>query len=260
MPIVEYGICPLSVVPVRAAPDDRSEQVTQLLFGETLEVLATQQQWRQIRCRYDGYEGWIDEKQYVQVDLKLLQQLESNCHYSLEVAQSATNHNHHIPIVLGSTLPQYDGINFRLGKEKYWFNGQAYDPHTHNHKPAILEKVVNKFHYAPYLWGGRSVFGVDCSGFTQVVFKVIGIALPRDAYQQAEIGQEIAFIHATQPGDLAFFTNKAGKIAHVGIILSDNRIIHAYGRVRIDKIDHFGIYHEEKEAYTHQLRIIRRVM
>lgn len=257
---MEYGICPLSVVPVRAEPDDGSEMVTQLLFGETLRINKAHNQWRHITCRYDGYEGWIDEKQYQPLDNKALAKAEDNPSYALEIAQSATNQSHHIPIVLGSTLPQYDGINFKLGKDKYWYNGQAYNPVTTNHKPTVLEKIVHKYHYAPYLWGGRSPFGVDCSGFTQVIFKILGVPLKRDSNQQVEQGEEVAFIDAAQPGDLAFFPNKAGHIAHVGIILDQKRIIHAHGRVRIDTIDHYGIYNEEKQAYSHQLRTIKRVL
>lgn len=245
---------------MRAAPDDGAEMVTQLLFGETIRINKAQQQWRHITCCFDGYEGWIDEKQYQALDTNSLKQAEDNPSYALEITQSATNQSHHIPIVLGATLPQYDGINFKLGNDKYWYNGQAYNPLTTNHKTVVLEKIAYKYQYAPYLWGGRSPFGVDCSGFTQVVFKILGIPLKRDAYQQAEQGEEVAFIEATQPGDLVFFTNTAGKIAHVGILLDKQRIIHAYGRVRIDKIDHYGIYNEEKQTYTHQLRTIKRLL
>lgn len=257
---MEYGICPLSIVPVRSEPNDRAEQVTQLLFGETLEVLHSKQQWRHIRIRHDGYEGWIDEKQYLHLSKKELDAAEAKAAFSVEVAHSVTNDTHHIPIVLGSTLPQFDGINCSLGKHKYWFSGQAYDPAVHNHKPQVLEKLVHKFHYAPYLWGGRTPFGVDCSGLTQTVYRVLGVPLKRDAYQQAQQGQEIGFLDAAQPGDLAFFTNKEGRIAHVGILLPQGQIIHAYGRVRIDKLDHHGIYNAAQDKYTHKLRLLRRVL
>lgn len=257
---MEYGICPLSVVPVRAEPRDSAEQVTQLLFGESIEILSKDSPWVRIRCLLDNYEGWIDEKQWQPVSEKYVKGLAEKTSYSLDVAQSVTNQTHHIPITLGATLPYYDGINIKLGDHKYWFNGQAYDPATHNHKPAVLEKIAHKFHYAPYLWGGRSPFGVDCSGLTQVVYKMLGITVPRDSHQQAEVGKDVIFMEGLKVGDLAFFENKAGKIAHVGIVLSDQRIIHAYGRVRIDKLDHYGIYNEAQQKYTHRLRVIRRLL
>ena len=112
---------------------------------------------------------------------------------------------------------------------------------------------------APYLWGGRSPFGIDCSGFTQLVFKFAGIKLQRDAYQQGGQGSIINFIEEVQPGDLAFFSNDEGAIIHVGIMLKDNRIIHSSGKVRIDKIDHFGIYNAETKKHSHLLKLIKRM-
>lgn len=257
---MEYGICHLSVIPVRMEPDDGSEMVTQILFGEVLQVLSAQKQWRKIKCSWDGYEGWIDEKQFIELPAKEAKEAMTDAACSLEISHSVTNQNHHIPILIGSSLPHYDGINFKLYKHKYWFNGQAYRHDLQNNKRELLAKIALKYQYAPYLWGGRSPYGVDCSGLTQTVFKILGFALNRDAYQQAEQGSEISFTGETQPGDLAFFENKAGKIAHVGIILGENKIIHAYGQVRIDKLDHFGIYNDQKKKYTHQLRLIKRIL
>lgn len=256
---VEYGIIPLSLVPVRARASDESEMVTQLLFGEGIEVLSARAQWRHIRCLFDDYEGWIDEKQYVKTEKKVLEEALLHPAYSLEISHSITNHTHHIPVVMGSFLPYFDGINLKMAGRSYWYNGQAYTPSEADEPRALLEKIVLKYHYAPYLWGGRSPFGIDCSGLTQMVYKILGVALPRDARQQADHGREVAFASTARSGDLAFFSNKNGDIAHVGIVLKDKRIIHAYGRVRIDRLDQQGIYNEELQKYTHQLRIIRRI-
>ena len=111
----------------------------------------------------------------------------------------------------------------------------------------------------PYLWGGKSPFGIDCSGFSQLVYKMIGINLPRDARDQAKIGSTLSFIDESQAGDLAFFHNKEDKIIHVGIILKDNYIIHASGRVRIDRLDQTGIYNNELNTHTHKLRFIKKI-
>ena len=113
---------------------------------------------------------------------------------------------------------------------------------------------------APYLWGGRTPFGIDCSGFTQIIYRLQGINIPRDAYKQAEIGTTLSFINESEEGDLAFFDNAEGKIIHVGIIMKKNYIIHASGKVRIDKIDQEGIFNIEKKKHTHKLRIIKSIV
>ena len=257
---MQHGICNISVVPIRKEPADQSEIISQLLFGEIFEVLGKDRQWVRIKCTLDGYEGWIDEKQFVPTDPKFVAESNSNNAFSLEILQSAISRDNHIPILLGSTLPLYDGMNFRINKEKFIFNGQAYAPNVMNHREAILEKVALKYLNAPYLWGGRSPFGIDCSGFVQVVYKILGINLLRDTYQQAEQGYTINFVEDARAGDLAFFTNEAGRIAHVGIIQKDKQIIHAWGKVRMDTIDHYGIYNKGLQKYTHKLRIIKRML
>ena len=247
-------------MPVRRDPADQEEITTQLLFGESFDIIGKDRQWVNIRIHHDQYEGWIDEKQFILADLAFLEKSGQQSAYSLEIAQSAISKDNHIPVLLGSTLPLFDGMNFRINKEKFIFNGQAYSPNLANHKDVVLEKIVYKYLNAPYLWGGRSPFGIDCSGFTQIAFRIIGIALKRDTYQQAEQGSVVNFIDDARPGDLAFFVNEAGKIAHVGIILKDRQLIHAYGRVRIDTIDHYGIYNQQLKKYTHKLKIIKRVL
>ena len=112
----------------------------------------------------------------------------------------------------------------------------------------------------PYLWGGKSTFGIDCSGLTQQVYKLGGYELPRDAYQQAELGEVLSFVEEAEPGDLAFFDNADGKIIHVGIILGDYKIIHAHGKVRIDPFDSNGIFNTDSQKYSHKLRFIKKVI
>ena len=135
--------------------------------------------------------------------------------------------------------------------------------HICKNQNKVTTDIINnamKYLGAPYMWGGRSPFGIDCSGFTQVVFGMCGITLKRDAYLQAELGNTIDFINETKTGDLVFFDNDESKITHVGIMIEDKQIIHASGEVRIDSIDHNGIYNENAKKYSHKLRIIKRII
>lgn len=257
---MNFGICHLSLVPVRSGASDKSEMVTQLLFGETVEVLERKGNWRKIRCTWDNYIGWIDFKQIRPITAQECELYEADYAYNLDLMQPIMADEHYIPITMGARLPQFDGIRFTLDNTTYSFSGQAVYPTELKSSVDIIIKIARKYLYAPYLWGGRSPLGIDCSGFSQIVFQMAGISLERDASMQVDQGDLIDFIEETLPGDLAFFENKAGNIAHVGIIISDSEIIHASGRVRIDKIDHYGIFNGEQNKYTHKLRVVKRVL
>lgn len=252
-----FAICRVAVAPIRASSSDKAEITTQLLFGDQVEVLEKAEPWWRIRNAYDEYEGWIDFKQLTEISETAYQQ----AHTTL-VPLGALNEIigidgsiHHL--VTSSNLPFYkDGI-CELGKEKFKVLFE----------PLILPKKVTAisllksavfFRNAPYLWGGRTLFGIDCSGYVQAVFKLAGIKLKRDASQQAEQGETVNFLPEAQTGDLAFFDNAEGKIIHVGIMLNANEIIHASGKVRVDPIDDQGIYNPELGRYSHKLRIIKR--
>ncbi len=230
--------------------------VTQLLFGEGWELIREEGEWLLISANADGYEGWLDRKQARMT--KLLMQGNS-VSYTLDLVQSATSKDRHVLLVLGSTLPAYDGMNFKVLGEKFVFNGQAAEAGTAPNPQALAVKIAHKFLGVPYLWGGRSPFGIDCSGLVQVVCRVAGIALPRDAADQALVGETIDFTHHAKEGDLAFFANDEGKIIHVGLISSPGQILHASGRVRMDALDQQGIFNREEKKYTHKLRFIKRL-
>ncbi len=257
-----YGICNLSIVPCRKEPSDKSEMVTQLLFGEHFEVLEEKKSWVLIRIAYDNYECWIDKKQFLPVkDIKGIS--DETTALTTEIVQLAEDENKGIiPILLGSSLPKFKNKSFHLGKQEYSFDGEIKFPFNKSTKVSPLggdlEGVAKWYLNTPYLWGGRSPFGIDCSGFTQMVFKLNGIKLKRDAWQQAEQGKALSFLEEAQTGDLAFFDNEDGKIVHVGIILEGGKIIHASGKVRIDKLDHQGIFNGEMKKYTHRLRVAKK--
>ncbi len=257
---MNFGVCALSIVPVRNSASDKSEMISQLLFGEVVEILEKKGSWAKIRCSWDNYIGWIDANQIKLITPSEFKLYSNNHSCSLELVQPAISDDYYLPITLGSNLPNYDGLRFSINGSSFTFSGQVITPLAISPNTELVLKIARRYLYAPYLWGGRSPLGIDCSGFTQVVFKLVGINLPRDTYQQVENGELIDFIEQSQEGDLAFFENKKGNISHVGIILPEDQIIHASGQVRIDKIDHYGIYNEEKEKYTHRLRVIKRVL
>ena len=251
----------VSASPLRKKADDRAEMVSQLLFGELCTIVTKKNKsWVKIECEWDQYIGWVDPKQLLLISESEFAALAQQRSYSLDLTQSVSAGDSAFPILLASTLPQFDGMSFKIDGSKYLYNGQAINPENVELTPDLLIKIAKKYLHAPYLWGGRSPFGIDCSGLTQCIFQVFGQRLPRDAYQQAEYGQMVDFVEMSEVGDLAFFENKEGRIHHVGIILEDNEILHASGQVRIDKIDHYGIYHHGKRSYTHQLRFVKRLV
>lgn len=255
-----YGICNQSAVPCRAEASDKAEMTTQLLFGEHFKVLKKQGHWHYIRNAFDDYESWIDAKQYQEISEETFEELQlQKPTVTLDFIgglEDLTRQNI-LPIPIASTLPYFDGKVCNLEGFEYEFEGQT---NTIMHGSLSDSLITNAYAYlnAPYLWGGRNPLGIDCSGFTQNSFKTIGIKLPRDAYQQAELGDQVAFITEARAGDLAFFDNEEGRIIHVGIVLDKQLIMHASGKVRIDKIDHQGIFNVDTQKYSHNLRLIKR--
>ncbi|MEO8794542.1 MAG: C40 family peptidase [Daejeonella sp.] len=255
-----FGVCNLALAPLRAEASDRSEMISQLLFGDHFEILETSEKWARIRTAYDDYEGWIDPKQYVETNLETFTRLHDLKNIlSAEVVHPVKNlkNNEILNLLAGSNLPDFKEGRFSLNDAEFATDAITVNPGLTDFISEV-EHVSRLYLNTPYLWGGRSVFGIDCSGFTQMVFKHFGIKLKRDAWQQALQGEPVDFVQESNLGDLAFFDNEEGKIIHVGIILNPEHIIHASGRVKVDKLDTSGIYSEELQRYTHKLRIIKR--
>lgn len=250
-----FGICNLAIIPLRIEPNDRSEIVSQVLFGEHFEVLEQLKQWSKIKLQYDNYEGWIDTKQFQIITESDYNQLSKDAIIlnSDLIEYITTPSDLLMPIPLGSSLSflNYNDVN----TANYDFEGTRIS----GIKPkSNLINTAFMYLNAPYLWGGKTPFGIDCSGFTQMVYKLNGYKLKRDASQQSNDGVALSFIEESEPGDLAFFDNEEGKIIHVGIIMENNYIIHASGKVRIDRLDHLGIYNAELNKHTHKLRVIKK--
>ncbi len=255
------AICPLSQIPVRSEPSDRSEMVTQILFGETFNILEERGSWQLVRIHFDNYEGWIDRKQSLPVTDEFIEKTnESSNHIITDKTAICYSKNDSTYMLLGkgSRLPLATGNTFHLGHNSYTTISKT---KTIPKKFSVSKVAATAMDYlnVPYLWGGRSIFGVDCSGLVQIVYYMCGLNLPRNASQQALAGTAIDFVDEARPGDLAFFDNPAGEIIHVGIIIEPGKILHASGQVKIDKIDHNGIFSHDQGTYTHSLRIIKRL-
>lgn len=251
---MEYGICNLSVIPLRAEPSERSEQVSQVLFGETFEITEWQDNWVKIITSLDNYSGWIGRLQFNMLGhlahKRITQTPPRITNRAVTQAWKIAN-NSILYLPVGSSLSFLEGTTCRVGDEKFEIIGEVSEAQS-------LAVTASSFLNAPYLWGGRTHFGIDCSGFTQAVFRLQGVRLLRDASMQVEQGEKVNSLHDTQLGDLAFFENPEGKIVHVGIMLNNEKIIHASGKVKIDSIDEKGIYSEELKRYTHKLTTIKR--
>ncbi len=250
---MQYGICHLSIVAVKSSADDTSPMISQLLYGEHFKVLEQRKLWSRIRNAFDGCEGWVSNNQISLIDeteYKKINTFETP-KYSTDLVSYMTSDNSAlIPIVLGScivktpTLPHtFEGVYMEGKKEKSAIVGTAL-------------MYLN----APYLLGGKTPFGLDCSGFTQLVYKLCGYQLYRSALEQSGQGDALSFIEESEPGDLAFFDNAEGEIFHVGIIMKNNYIIHVHGKVRLDRLDHTGIFNTDTGNYTHNLRVIKKIV
>jgi gamma-D-glutamyl-L-lysine dipeptidyl-peptidase len=254
---MEYMVCCVPVSPMRAEPSHKSEMVSQQLFGEKSFILEkTADNWIRIQLKYDSYQGWVQQSHLAEID---------EAHY-LNTDKDLTSdwinevdYNGHIMYVpMGSSLSAFKNGKAFWRRNSVSFKGKVWDPEEVKINPKQIKQIAFKFLNTSYLWGGKSVFGIDCSGYAQAVYKLLNVYLPRDSSQQAEAGIAVNFLQEAQCGDLAFFDNENGKIIHVGILLNDHEIIHSSGKVRIDKIDTQGILNLETKQRTHQLRIIKR--
>jgi len=254
-----YGICNLSIIPLRVDTSEVSEMCSQVLFGECFKVLDKRKNWSKIRLSFDSCEGFIDNKQYLEITEETYTKLSNTTPYFAgEFIDFITQNNGSLStVVLGSTLPFYNTNRFQLNETYYTYEGAIFNDILP--KESIL-KIAYLYLNSPYVWGGKTPMGIDCSGFTQMVYKLCGYKIPRNAVQQASQGEVLSFIEESEPGDLAFFDNQEGDITHVGIIMKDNYIIHAHGKVRIDRLDHSGIYNIDTKRHTHKLRVIKKII
>ena len=247
-----HAFCPLAFVPLRKNPEEQSEMISQILFGELMTVLETNEKWTYVRLYFDGYEGYADTKMltFIPVEeyerMSLLPKVFCNTHI-----ETVDYEGEKIPVYMGATFYKEKDDRFSVNGKEYRFPVQQ--------QSGTLVDTARTMLNVPYLWGGKLPFAVDCSGFTQLIFRTHGISILRDASQQAEMGEEVVFLENTQPGDLAFFGDEEN-ISHVGMIINPSTIIHASGKVRIDTLDSQGIYAKDSGRHTHHLRFIKRII
>jgi hypothetical protein len=249
------GICCVPVSPMRAEPSHRAEMVSQQLFGEQCLILEEgKENWIKIRCNYDLYEGWCQQGHVLELDRLISGSTKLTVDWETEI-----NFNG-IPmrIPFGSQIPGLVGGKASWGDQLIMFSGPLTDPASFAFEDDKIREVGFPFINTSYLWGGKSIFGVDCSGFCQTVYKFFDKPILRDASQQATQGEVIGFLQEARCGDLAFFDNAEGRITHVGILLNESEILHSSVKVRIDRIDNMGIINKDSGERTHQLRLIKR--
>ena len=249
---MQYGLCHLSIIPLRATPNDSSEQTSQLLYGEFFKVVKRNRNWSLIRSTLDNYEGWLNNKQYQLIEKEQFEALEKYPKvFAADLIDFVFQDTEILfPVPVGSLVSSAPAL-------QHQYEGKT--TQGSNNKNALIDYAL-LFLNTPYQWGGKSPFGIDCSGFVQSVYRLYGIFLPRDAHQQAEMGEALGFIEESEAGDLVFFDNDEGKIVHVGILMENYHVIHAFGQVRIDRLDQTGIYNAEQNTHTHKLRVIKKMI
>jgi hypothetical protein len=259
---MKNAYCHLSASPLRAEPSDRSEMVSQLLFAELVEIVEENPKWALVRSLNDNYGGWVDKKQITQISQEEVDALNpSDSAICDELLHPVVNQKtgEQFFVSLGCILPGFKNGIFSLGNHTFTYSGN-WKPFNYIGSRNQLLETAKRLLSSAYLWGGRTPLGIDCSGFSQIVYRVNGIKLMRDAWQQAEHGIPVEFATEALPGDLAFFDNPEGTVTHVGILDGQGQIIHASGCVRTDAFDHQGIYNRDQKVYTHKLRVIKRML
>ena len=246
-------VCVVPVSPLRAERAHKSEMVSQLLFGDVVRVMEDEGYWQKVQVHYDGYEGWCTASHLI----PLLRNDYPEPSFTGNWVNRMNVNDVPMYLPFGCDISFLLHPEFTDGSTRFRYEGKFFEADLQKGFAENVAIISNTFLNTAYLWGGRSVFGIDCSGFTQLACKMAGVKILRDAWQQAEQGNEVS-INEAKRGDLAFFNNENGKVVHVGILLEPDLIVHAAGKVRIDRFCSEGIVRIDTSERTHTLYSIRR--
>jgi gamma-D-glutamyl-L-lysine dipeptidyl-peptidase len=259
--ITDWIMCSLSLIPLMSKPNEHSIMISQMLYGESAIILQRKTKiWAKVLTSFDNVEAWVDLRQITYISQKFYEQIQEDFAIALEICDVLNNGDIHFPVMIGSTLPKYDGLMFKMKEDKYVYKGQV------NFFNQLLtseqfEKIARRFVNAPYIYGGRSIFGIDSTALVQLVFKCAGIVLPRNMKNIMELEREqVDFTELSKPGDIAFLADKNGELNHIGLILSNNQILHVDSKVVINVLDHEGVYNKESRRYAYKLLSIKRFL
>ena len=256
-----HAVCHLNVIPVRSKPSDEDLMISQMLFGETCIILEKKNKhWYKIQTSICNIMGWVRSIQVMLMEENMYEKYVENSSTALEICHPIFNDDISKSIVIGSSLPQYDGISCLMPDNKYVYNGQAASSLGLEQFSELIVKIARRYLYSPELQGGRTPFGIDPGALIQNVFNFFNVSLPRFPHEQYLLGEIIDFVEMSCEGDLAFCMDEMGQIHHVGLIIGEKKVMHVHGCVRIDKLDHHGFFNVEMKKYTHKLRIIKRVI
>jgi gamma-D-glutamyl-L-lysine dipeptidyl-peptidase len=261
MEVTDYGVCRLAVISIRKEHNDFSEQISQLLFGDHYEVLnhSKDKRWLYIRIAFDQCEGWLDAKQHHSISKEYFEQINlTDFKITTEITSWILYKKNPLSIVMGSIVPISASELFKM-EEQFAFNGESKSLGQRRDFD-FLKSIALRYLHSPYQWGGKSPFGIDASGLVQMIFKIAGYNLHREANKQLHQGKPVQDIGEARPGDIAFFQDNEGKLIHTGILLDDDKIIHSSGRVRVDHLMEEGILNIETKVFTHTLQSLRRIL
>lgn len=245
---------------LRARPRTQSPMVSQLLFGEPVTVLLAEGDWCLVRCCDDDFEGYVRSDQLLTVNESVFRRQRDEPAFALDLFGTLLGERHGVPISFGARLPDFDGLRLRQGESIYSYSGQAVLAEDLRSEGELILRLARKWLYVPELSGGRTPAGIDAPSFVQLVTRLGNLKLARTAAAMSHHGRPVDFVVQCQPADLAFCDDSRGKINHVGLLLAGSRILHVHGCVRIDAIDHYGIFSYELGRYTHRLRIVKRLL
>ncbi len=254
-----YALGRFTAAAIRPQAKPRAELASQLLLGEPVTVLEPGKQFSRVRCCDDDFEGYVRSDQLLEVDESTFRRQRDNPAFALELYSSLMGERHGLPVTFGARLPEYDGMRLRHGRRPFTYSGQAAMSEDLRSEPDLLLRFARRWLYTPELTGGRTPTGVDAAALIQLVARLVNVKLPRTAEAMSHHGRMIDFVVQAQPADLAFFDDRRGQINHVGLLLPDSRILHVHDRVRVDAIDHYGIFNYDLGSYTHRLRIVKRL-